>query len=227
MKASTWHDLDAEAIIVTTTTMQQAPDTCLLLQDAFSTLADGFTEAKVQANSATCAQMGLLSQNLNSLKCSVDLALRGYYTQSTNLLRGVYENWIAFHYLGQFPAKADLWLCVDKRPPNHSEMLKTLGPGFVEDKAAAREWYNILCRFAHTDALVVLPHLGSHNGETCAFFGAKFKPDLFSNCVYTISLFTSIMLWEVSPWMPPDSEWRERCNSVIELLLQFIEQEKK
>ena len=104
-------------------------------------------------------------------------------------------------------------------------MLNALGPDFVDDKADAREWYGTLCHFAHTGALVVLPHLGSHNGEACAFYGAKYKPDLFRTCAYTISLFTSLILWDISQWMRPDVAWQERCIKTIERLRQFIGQE--
>ena len=222
---STWHSLDAEAERVTSTTNQEASETCSLLKNAVSVLADGFTEAEVKGTDAACAQAGLLSQNLNSLKCSVDLSIRGYYTQSTGLLRGIYENWIAFHYLVEFPLKADLWLKKNRRPPGHSDMLNALGSNFIENKGDARKWYGTLCRFAHTDALVVLPHLGSQNGESCAFIGANYKPELFRTCAYTISLFTSIILREISHMIPADSAWQQRYNAAIEAFLQFIENE--
>lgn len=222
---STWHSLDEEADRVTFTTNQQAVGTCSLLKKAISVLADGFTEAEAKGTDSASAQAGLFSQNLNSLKCSADLSMRGYYTQSTGLLRGIYENWIAFHYLAEFPLKADLWLKKNRRPPKHSYMFNALGPNFVEDKADARKWYGTLCRFAHTDALVVLPHLGSQNGESCAFIGANYKPDLFRTCAYTISLFTTIMLREISQMVLADSEWQQRYNEAIEALLQFIENE--
>lgn len=141
---STWHSLDAEAERVTSTTNQEASETCSLLKNAVSVLADGFTEAEVKGTDAACAQAGLLSQNLNSLKCSVDLSIRGYYTQSTGLLRGIYENWIAFHYLVEFPLKADLWLKKNRRPPGHSDMLNALGSNFIENKGDARKWYGTL-----------------------------------------------------------------------------------
>jgi hypothetical protein len=225
MTTSSWDSLDAEADRVASTTNQQAAGTCSLLKKAISVLADGFTEAEVKGTDSACAQAGLFSQNLNSLKCSADLSMRGYYTQSTGLLRGIYENWIAFHYLAECPLKANLWLEKNKRPPSHSDMLSALGPNFVEDKSDAREWYGTLCRFAHTDALVVLPHLGSQNGESCAFIGANYKPDLFRTCAYTISLFTSIMLREISKMIPAHSAWQQRYNAAIEALLQFIENE--
>jgi hypothetical protein len=222
---STWDSLDTEAEKVKNLTKQQLPEICLVLKDAISTLADGFLEAEVKSGDAAQAQQGLYSQNLNSLKCSVDLAMQGYYTQSTGLLRGVYENWIAFHYLSDFPLKAKCWLNKNSRPPGHSVMLNSLGPDFVENKKDARNWYGALCRFAHTDALVVLPHLGSHQGEPCAFVGVMFKPDLFRTCAYSISLFTSIMLREISKMISPDSDWQQRFTQNIELLLKFIETE--
>ena len=225
MMKSTWHSLDTEADGVAAATLQHAANTSYLLQEAITTLADGFTEAELKNSAPTRARMGLFSQNLNSLICSTNLAMRGYYTQSTALLRGVYENWIAFHYLAQFPKKADLWLRADRRPPRHSQMLKALGPNFVENKTNARGWYGTLCRFAHTDAVIVLPHLGRYNGEPCAFFGAEYKPDLFRTCAYTISLFTSIMLREVSQMIPADAAWQQRYNTAIEGLLQFIEKQ--
>ena len=87
---STWDSFDAEAERVEITTDQQAPEICLLLKDSMSTLADGFTEAEIKGSESACAQIGLYSQNMNTLKCSVDLAMRGYYTQSAGLLRGVH-----------------------------------------------------------------------------------------------------------------------------------------
>ena len=225
MNTHSWHSLETEAVNVAATTIQQAPDLYVLMQEVLSTLADGFLSATVPDTSATRAKLGLFSQNLNSLKCSVDLAMRGYYTQSTNLLRGVYENWIAYHYITQFPAKADFWLCGSKKTFKHSEMLNALGKEFVENKNDAREWYSTFCRFAHTDALVVLPHLGSHNGEACAFFGVKYKRDLFHTCAYTISVCTGLMLKEVSQCVAPDDPWQRECNIKIGSLLRFIEQE--
>jgi hypothetical protein len=222
---STWHSLDTEADAVAVATVSAEAKTCALFERAIATLADGFTSAEIKDSDAARVRMGLLSQNLNSLKCSVDIAKRGYYTQSMGLVRGVYENWIAFHYLAAFPAAAEKWLAHDKRPPKHRVMLDALGPGFVEDKTDARGWYGTLCRFAHTDALVVLPHLGSCDGEACAFFGVTYKPDLFRTCAYTFSLFASIMLREVSQLILRDTDWLQSCDATVEALLQFINEE--
>jgi len=222
---STWHSLDAEAEAVAVATVSAEAETCAHLESAVATLADGFTSTELVDSDVTRVRMGLFSQSLNSLKCGVDLAKRGYYTQSMGLMRGVYENWIAFHYLATFPAAARKWLANGKRPPSHGDMLKALGPSFTEDKTDARDWYRALCRFAHTDALIVLPHLGSHEDEACAFFGVTYKPDLFRSCAYTLSLFACIMLREVSLLVPGSSLWLDSCKPMEDALLQVIEKE--
>ena len=224
MNSSTWLNLETEAIAVSRTTEARARSLCALIQDAISTLADGFLIPEIVRSDALDAQMGLFSQNLNSLKCSADLAFRGYYTQAVGLIRGVYENWIAFHYLQQFPEKAELWLRTDKRPPKHSVMLDELGPNFTESKDNAREWYGVLCRMAHSDALVVLPHLSSHNGQPCAFFGAQYKEELFQTCCYTILSFSAIMIREVAQMIPSASKWHESGSKVFAEILEFIKQ---
>ena len=50
-----------------------------------------------------------------------------------------------------------------------------------------------------------------------------YKPDFFETCAYSISLFTSIMLREVSKMITPNSDWQQRFMESIESLLQFIE----
>lgn len=221
---STWHSLDAEADAAALTTEKAEPEACTLLYQAISTLADGFAQTDITKTDAADAQMGLFSQNLNSLKCSIDLAKRGYYTQSTGLLRGIHQNWIAFHYLAHNPAKADLWLCADKKTPSHSKMLKQLGPGFIEDQDDVRGWYDMLCHFTHPSALVILPHFGTLNGEPCVFFGVNYKPDLFLTCTCAICLYTSIMLREVSQLVPADAAWHQRYNTTMDDLQKFIKQ---
>ena len=150
---STWESLDTEAEKIEIATNQQLPQICSLLKNAISTLADGFLKAEIKGEDSAHAQQGLYSQNLNSLKCSVDLAIRGYYTQSTGLLRGVYENWIAFHYLSEFPLKAKCWLNKESRPPKHSDMLNALGPDFVENKMM------LVVGMGHSAASLTLTHL--------------------------------------------------------------------
>jgi len=218
----TWVSLEEEAVQVATVTREKNKSTCELLERALSTLADGFEIVAREDTKATRVQMGLYSQNLNSLKCSIDLAYRGYYTQAVNLLRGVYENWIAFWYLAELPEKAELWLSREHQPPKHGEMLSKLGPGFVEDKGVAREWYRMLCKFAHPDYLTVVPHLGSRNGEPRAFFGAAYREKPFSSCARMILQFSNLMLRDISAWAPSDEPWLKRCTPVMDCVLEFL-----
>lgn len=224
MNTPTWTSLEGEALAVFRTTDAQAGSLCTIIRDAIGTMADGYLIPEITRSDAFDAQMGLFSQNLNSLKCSADLAFRGYYTQCLGLMRGVYENWIAFHYLRQFPMKAHLWLRSGQRPPGHSEMLRALGPDFPESKENAKEWYGVLCRMAHPDALIVLPHLGNQNGEPCAFIGAQYKEELFQTCGYTILSFSAIMIREVAQMIPTTSEWHNRGGEMFKKIRDFITQ---
>lgn len=224
MATSTWQEFDEEAEKVAEITNRQIPDICALIQDGFSVLADGFKYAEApDASDSSMVRMALFTQNLGSLKCSIDFAMRGYYTQSINLLRGVYENWIAFLYVHQKPSEASLWLNRKKRPPGHSQMLEALGNTFPSENA--RKLYRGLCRFAHTDPLVVLPHLGNKNGDECVFFGAKYKKDLFCTCAYAITLLTSTMIADISQWINLENPWRQSSIAVINASIMFIEKE--
>ena len=94
---NTWDDFENEARIVEKTTIDQDRETVILLKTSIGLFADGFSASKGSSDTtdATLVKMSLLSQNFGSLKCSADAALRGYYVQSMNLLRIVYENWVA------------------------------------------------------------------------------------------------------------------------------------
>jgi len=102
---STWDDFENEARIVEKTTCDQEPDTVMLLKNSIGLFADGFSVAEGSSDTTndTLAKMSLLSHSFGTLKCSADTALRGYYVQSMNLLRTVYENWIAFKYIEKNP----------------------------------------------------------------------------------------------------------------------------
>jgi hypothetical protein len=100
----------------------------ILLKNSIGVFADGFSasEGASKTTDETLAKMSLLSQSFGSLKCSAGTALRGYYVQSMNLLRIVYENWIAYKYIEKNPDKAELWLRVKKKPPDHAAMLQEI-----------------------------------------------------------------------------------------------------
>ena len=227
---NTWEDFDHEARTVGRATKEQAPECVQLLQDAVALLGEGFTISEnTHKTDATLVKMSLLSQNFASLKCSVDLALRGYYTQSVNLLRIVYENWIAFLYLSNCPDKAHFWLNRDKKPPGHSTMLKRLDNNYLSLRDKMQECYSVLCRFAHTDAVGILPHISTNYApdETTIQFGSTYKDNLFKASAYEISQFAGHMLNAIYQWVPNSNEWHNKYKNIMEKIVAFIDEQNK
>jgi len=230
---NTWEDFEREAREVDKFTKEQAPDLVQLLQDAIGLFADAFSIAdNLDTTDATMAKISLLSQNFAALKCAVDLALRGYYSQSMNLLRIVYENWIAFHYLTKNPDEAHILLRkpnTGKRLPNPAVMRKALGENFNPLKEKIKQWYDVLCCFAHPHAAGVLPLISTTfiPDETSIHYGTTYKDDLFRKSAYNISIWTGVMLDAVGHWIPNTNEWYKKRNKLEERLLNFIEEENE
>jgi len=229
---NTWEDFDNESIAVNNITKERAPECVQLLEDAVGLFANAFSIGEnLDTSNATIAKMSLLSQNFATLKCAVDIALRGYYTQAMNLLRSVYENWVAFHYLSKHPDKANCWLRSSrkKKPPSHSTMLKELDEDLGKLKNNMRGWYSTLCRFAHTDAVGVLPQISNDlaPNETSINFVSAYKDDLFRASAYAISLWTGVMLSDISRWIPNTHEWNSKMEKIEERIIEFIDQENK
>lgn len=230
---NTWDVFDHEAIKVDKFTKDQSPDLVQLLQDAIGLFADAFSIAdNSDTTDATLAKMSLLSQNFAALKCAVDLALRGYYSQSMNLLRIVYENWIAFHYLTKNPNEAHILLRepnISKRLPDPAVMRKALGEDFNPLKGQMIQWYNVLCCFAHPHAAGVLPQIVINliSDETSIHYGTTYKDDLFRASVYNISIWTGVMLDAVGQWIPDTNEWYKRRSKLAERIFRFIDGENE
>ena len=159
------------------------------------------------------------------------MALRGYYVQSLNLLRIVYENWIAFHYLEKIPDKAHLWLrhSKKKQPPGHAAMLKELDANFNPLKGQMKKWYSTLCSFAHTDPINLLPQISTDHipDETSIHFGSTHKSELFKASAYAICLWTGVMLSTISLWVSNTNQWHNEMTKIEERIIQFIDQENK
>lgn len=230
---SAWEDFDREAKTVEKSTKEQAPEYVQLLQDAVGLFADAFAIGdNSDTTDATLAKMSLLSQNFTTLKCAVDLALRGYYTQSMNLLRSVYENWIAFHYLSKKPDAAHILLQkpnIGKRLPDPTVMRNALGENFNPLKEEMKQWYDVLCCFAHPNAAGVLPQISANfiPGETSIHYGTTYKDDLFRASAYSISLWIDVMLSDISQWIPNTNEWHNRLVKIEKRIIEFIDQENK
>lgn len=225
-----WNDLERDAKLVEEITAKEAYDIMELLQESIGLLANAFEISKCPDNSdATLARMGLLGHNFNTLNCSTNLAFRGYYLQSLNILRVVYENWVAYHYLSKHPEKAILWLNhhPQKQPPSHAKMLAKLGPDFLPVKGKMKEWYGTLCSFAHTDPLNLLTQLSNDfdPNETSVHFGTTFNLSLFKTTAYTLSLWIGIMLSTAKKLVPDNLNWHVQEENVNKKLIQYIENE--
>lgn len=229
---NTWEEFEREERLVENTTKEQAPEVVRLLQDAVGVFRDAFSVSEnSDTTDATKVKMSLLSHNFATLKCFTDAALRGYYTQALNLLRIVYENWIAFHYLTKYPTKAELWLRHSKKNqlPKHAAMLEELDANFNPLKGKIREWYRTLCSFAHTDHVGVLPQISTDYvpDEILIHFGVTYKNDLFRATAYGISLWTGVMLSSISKWVPNTNQWHNEIKIIEERIIKFIDQENK
>ena len=216
------NDLESEACEVSRLTSSKSCGTVDLLQRALSLYAHGMSLGQAPDNTdATLARMGLISQNFNSLKTTVDLACRGYYLQSIGLLRNVYENWLAFWYLSKYPAEAKRWLdpTWDNRPPKAETMKNKIDHPSKSMKAKLGQFYAELCRFAHTDPIAILPLLSAGECERTVHFGVTYDERLFGACAYAISLWVGNMLEVLSLWIPKGSDWHgQKCKAVGELL---------
>ncbi len=229
---NTWDDFENEASFVEKTTCEQEPEIVSLMKDSIGVFADGFSAAKGSDSSdEALAKMSLLSHSFGTLKCSVDTALRGYYVQSMNLLRIVYENWVAYKYLEKNPDNAILWIRSSKRkkPPGHAAMLREIDDDYSSLKGKLKGWYKTLCSFAHTDPLNLLSQISTSEvpGETSIQFGATYKKDLFRTSAYSICLWAGISIMNVGSRVPDNDQWREQTATVQEKILKFIEQENK
>lgn len=229
---STWEDFEQEARAVEEYTKDKEPEIMRLLQEAVGIFADAFSVGKnPDTTRATVAKMSLLSHNFATLKCSVGLAIRGYYTQSQNLLRIVYENWIAFHYLSKCPSEVDLWLSHSKgkQPPGHAAMLKQLGSDFNPLKDQMREWYRTFCSFAHTSYFSVLPQISTNYTpkETSIHFGTTYNDNAFRVSAYVISQWTGIMLSTISQCVPNKNPWHNKMKNIVDRIIEFIDRENK
>jgi len=229
---NTWNDFEKEARLVEKTTCEKEPELMFLLQDSVGLFADAFSIGNsLDTSEATLVKMSLLSHNFGTLKCSVDIALRGYYVQSLNLLRIVYENWIAYHYLEKNPDKSHLWLrhSKKKKPPGHAAMLKELDDDFNPLKGKMRGWHSTLCSFAHTDPINLLPQISTEivPDETTIHFGATYKSNLFRASSYAICLWVGVMLSTMSEWVPKTDQWHIELIEIEGRIIKFIDQENK
>ncbi len=101
-------------------------------------------------------QIGMLITSLNSLMCAYDLAIRGYYVQSLNLMRPPVEYAMAFIYVENFPDQALRFMDPAKPTPRFSGMKKRLEREMGRGKLdSAEQWLDLFHAFSHVDAKVM------------------------------------------------------------------------
>ena len=222
-----WEELDHQSLLVEKYTSRHEPDCVKLLQDAIGLLGEALeiTPSLPDVGDASVVKMSMSSYNLTTLKCAVDITLRGYYNQSINLLRIVYENSIASIYLTEFPDKARLWMSVKKRPPKCSAMLKQLGEKVAPYKTKLDEWYGTLCRFAHTDAICIIPQISGdrYPNETTIHYGTTYKRERFRGSAYLIAGLIGFVLPDFGMENHAASEWHKKHQALEKRILDFIQ----
>lgn len=220
-----WKKVEEEISLTQENTTAYSATTWGLLRETITHYAEAFPLAKpIEEPKAAPARMGLVSQNFNSLKVAVDLAMRGYYIQSIILLRNVYENWLAFWYLAKFPDEADLWLDPrwDRRPPSAETMKNNIDHPTSEAKSKLHGLKQELDRFAHTDPVAVLSRLRTFKGQTVVSVGVEYRAMDFDVCAYSILLWSGNMLDAISSWIPSTHDWNKKYQLISDKILEFI-----
>jgi len=118
-----------------------------------------WTHSTVTAPEMTGAHvvmMALFTKAWNSLYCAHDLASRGYYGQSLNLVRQPVEDWASYWYLRVFPDRWEEFTETSKRTPRFEEMLETIEAANDKPKdVVVRGWMKRLHKFSHVDSFSV------------------------------------------------------------------------
>jgi hypothetical protein len=70
--------------------------------------------------------MALFIKTLNSLQCFYELAMRGYFIQSLNLLRTPVEDWMGYWFLRNFPGRHGEFTAAGSEPPEFNVMLQAI-----------------------------------------------------------------------------------------------------
>lgn len=150
--------LEEEAVLYHETTFAEGTAVC---RDGIDILLRGFDaiNGRDVRNDTERVQAALLIRAWNTVYCAFDLALRGYYPQSLNLLRTPIEDWMAYWYLRSFPDEHSRFLGQGKDTPKFKYMLDKLQEKHGEEATASAtvsRKINRLHKFSHVDRLGVM-----------------------------------------------------------------------
>lgn len=198
-----------------------------LIREAFAHYILGISKLpELDSQEQTLVRIGLITENLNYLRISFYSATRGYYLQSISLLRNVYQNWLAFWYLIQFPDDAHFWLDPSwkKRPPKTDTMRRKMEHPSPESSNKIHELATELHRFAHTDPVIVLNQLKEIENHIIIQVGPKNNLETFKAFAHAHSIWIGHMLDAVDSLIPGEIEWRETHCVLRDRILQYMEE---
>ena len=206
-------------------TVRQLKNEHQLLTDALSLYVDGLQAIPpFQDNDSLLVRISLLSHNLNNLNLAFDASCRGFYIQALSILKNVYETWLAFWYLAQFPEHAELWLdpSWEKRPFKAETMRNKMDHPGKETKTKLKDFYEELNRFAHTDPSAVLSRLDHQDTKMIIGIGVQFDPLKFRTACYAFCLWIGNMLDAISALIPSEHTWQANYDEMFVQLMSFI-----
>jgi hypothetical protein len=104
--------------------------------------------------------MALFIKMLNSLRCFYELAARGYFIQSLNLLRTPVEDWMGYWFLRNFPGRYEEFTAAGSEPPSFNDMVqavesmqnrqrKSEGKPTLQPDERVRGWMKQLHQYSH------------------------------------------------------------------------------
>ena len=222
-----WDTLEEQARQVQTQTATQYAQAITLLRDAVSLCAEATQLKDSQAPShAVAVSMSLISQNLNSLKVCLDMATSGYYMQCGVLLRHVYENWLAIQYIRYFPMEAGEWLnsAWDHRAPSVKKILKAIGPEFGTNQSTVGDSYGLLSKFAHPNAMSIVPQIDRHDDGTVIDTGTLYHHDMFLNMACMVAQHIGFLLVDLAAFVDSSHPWYLRFHETQRHLVALIEE---
>lgn len=221
-----WNNLRAYEEKIRETIFEEHFEIVNLLGEAFDHYAFGLTKIpELDPENVTFVRVGLITENHNFLRLSIYAATRGYYLQSISLLRNVYQNWLAFWYLIQYPSDAHYWLdpSWEKRPPKTDTMRRKMEHPSRESSHKLHELATELHRFAHTDPVMILNQLREKDDHLYIHVGPKYKLEMFNACAYALSFWIGYMLDAVDSLISDETEWKETHFGIRIRILKYIE----
>jgi hypothetical protein len=173
-------------------------------------------------------QVALLCHNLHTLKALADLAITGNYISSVNLIKNIYENWLAFNYVATFPNESRLWLDArsDRRPPKAETMRNKLPVPDPSFREILKEIYTEVNRFSHTDPVTVLSRLEQHESTILIDVNIKYKQAQFKACAYYMILWVGVMLESVASLIPESHSWHVLNSPLLQQIDGFVKETK-